>query len=49
MTMSARRAFLRAFALGLLPGLLLAACRHWEDTDYSKQRQPRDGGGSGGY
>lgn len=46
--MSARRAFLRAIGLGLVPGLLLASCRHWQEGSYSRQQQPRDGGEGGG-
>jgi hypothetical protein len=48
MTMTARRAVLRAILLGLVPGLLLASCKSAQDGDYSRQRQPRDGG-SGDY
>lgn len=43
-----RRAFLRALILSLPAGLALAACRHWQEGDYSRTQQTRDGGGGGG-
>jgi hypothetical protein len=46
--MFARRVFLRAIGLGLLPALLLTSCRHWQNGDYSRQQDTRDGGGGGG-